>query len=526
MEEVKIFSPKFIAWLENEKYPVADILADAQFNYLNQLSLRETNGSEFTNGRIRRLAVATARRTIRNWTDIPEEEISDAVYDEDRDKILPELLQAIGIMAQKWLANDQVPPPITAKEISRRTGFSPQRITGIISDFAPMIDGCGQNYRLEPSEDGKKPPIKKAIKLSRYQSRPPGGGPIQRARFQKRRLPAQLTRLHQEQTIIEFLPIDSQPEFPKNDTDWTPNLPKSESVIDPDIADVIRYFKEKGGKKWLRGVGETEFARVLQELSNGREMDVLVWNCFDFDWTATKRPGGYPTCVIKDTVDTSIVNYHSKRVAEILEYLALVGPINPIVLTPTNEAFCQDWNYAQRLSERKKIVDLVTANLSDLISVNITSVPIAVVRFDDYLKSRGVTNNPEDLTKEGIDIFRRKLGGDRKLAQDLVRDNQEYFEQFGIRVEEREVEKFVAAYFGVYAGEGIGFAVTNKGGRKIILIDTEEGRVAKTTVEGVKKAVSDAIGTAFPIISPIPSGEKLNYYRNKRQIIQARKSKI
>lgn len=297
-------------------------------------------------------------------------------------------------------------------------------------------------------------------------------------------------------------------------------------LINPDIEETVQYFKQKGGKKWLKGTNEAEFIRILQELSDGRETDVLIWNCFDFGWIPAKKSGDYPTCVIKDTVDTSIVSYHSKRVAEALEYLALIGPINPIVLTPTNEAFCQDWNYAQQLSEREQVVDRVTANLSDLISVNITSVPMTVVRFDDYLKSRGVTDNPENLTKEGIGIFRRKLQNDRKLAQRLVKDNQEYFEQFGIRVEEKEVEKFLAAYFGVYAGEGIGFAIINKDGRQIILIDPEEGRVARTTIEGVSKAVLDGIGATFPIISPISSGEKLDYYRDKREIIQTRESKI
>ncbi len=524
MTETRIFSPKFIDRLKSEGYPVDDILLDAQGWYLNQLDPEKFNGLEPTEGQRRRLVAASARRTLENWTEFSETEIKAAAYDEDKDQKLPEILQAIGVLAQKWLANDLVPPPITAKEVSRQTGFSPQRITGIISNFAPTVDGFGREYRLELSDEENKPPIKKAIKQSRYESRSPGGGPVQKARFQKRRLPARLERMAQERTRIGFVPVEFQPEFPKNDAGRIVNLRESsEPVIDPDIAEIIQYFKAKGGRKWLQGTDEAEFARVLQEFSAGRETDVLIWNCFDFDWIPAKKPGDYPICVIKDTVDTSIVNYHSERVVEALEYLALVGPINPIVLTPSNEAFAQKWNYAQSRLEREQVVDAVTARLNNLIKGAITTVPVSVVRFDEYLKSRGIIDSPEDLTNQGVNTFRRKLAEDPKLAKETVEDNREYFEQFGITVKDEEIEKFVAEYFGVYGGEGIGISKIVKSGRQVMLIDLEEGRVAKTTIEGVRKALADGVGEIFPIVSPLVPTEKLDYYKWKKSVIQTRK---
>lgn len=297
-------------------------------------------------------------------------------------------------------------------------------------------------------------------------------------------------------------------------------------LISPEIKQTVQYFKQNGGKKWLRGVDEVEFIKILQELSDGKETDVLIWNCFDFEWIPAEIPGNYPSCVIQDTVDTSIVDYHSARVVETLEILGAVGPIVPIVLTPSNEAFAQKWNYAQPLPERQRVVDSVTAKLSDIIKTAISTIPVAVMRFDDYLKSGGIADSPEYLTEEGTDIFRRKLAEDLRLRQETVKDNREYFEQFRINVSDEEIEKFVSGYFGVYAGEGIGISKIVKSGRRVIVIDLEEGRVAKTTIEGVNKAIVEEVGGAFPIVSPLMSAEKLAYYQRKKEFIRNRKSKV
>lgn len=296
--------------------------------------------------------------------------------------------------------------------------------------------------------------------------------------------------------------------------------------IDPGTAGVISKLKQRGGKKWLQGTNELEFKKILSELSGEKKMDVLIWNCFDFEWVPAEIPGNYPSCVIRDTVDTSIVNYHSSRAAEVLEILGAVGPIAPIVLTPSNEAFAQKWNYTQTLPERQRVVDSVTVQLNDIVKAAIPAISVTVMRFDDYLKSRGITDSPEYLTAEGTDIFRRKLAEDLRLRQETVKDNREYLEQFGINVSDEEIEKFVSGYFGVYAGEGIGISKIVKSGQKVMVIDLEEGRVAKTTIEGANKAFADGVGEIFPIVSPLLPEEKLEFYQWKKKIIKARKSKI
>jgi len=327
MTETRIFSSEFINRLKSEGYPLADILADAQCCYLNQLDLENSNGLVLTEKQARRLATSTARRTLGNWTELSDTDISAAVYDENRDRILPEILEAMGFLARQWLSNDLVPPPVIAKEVSRQTGFSPQRITGIISNFSPTVDGFGRKYRLELSDEENKPPIKKAIKQSRYESRPPGGGPVQRARFQKRRLPGQLERLAQERTRIEFFPVDSQPEFLENGDIQRLNLQRSGvEFVDPDIVEVIQYLKKRSGKGWLGGTNETGLAETLSRLSAGELTDLPLWNCFEFDWKR-KRADKYPACTIEDNVDTSIVSYNLDKVKEALEWFSQNKPL-------------------------------------------------------------------------------------------------------------------------------------------------------------------------------------------------------
>lgn len=502
MKEPQIFSPNFIDRLETEGYPVPDILADARSYYLSL---------EPAEGQTRRFAAAAAGRTLRNWTEFSEADISAATYDENRDQKLPEMLQAIGILAQKWLANDLVPPQITAKEISRRTGFSPQRITGIITDFTPTMDGFGQKYRLELSDEGNKPPVKKAIKQSRYESRPPGGGPVQRARFQKRRLARQLERLAHERTKIEFFPVDSQQEFPKNDAGRRLNLRKlTEPVVDSDIADVIQYFREKGRKKWLRGTDETEFARMLKALSEGKETDVLVWNCFDFEWEQ-KKPGEYPACIINDGVDASILDYHIERVKESVEYLSLLGPVSPIVLIPSNEANAPVWKYIQTQAEREAVVNSAVNKLKQKINSRM-GVQIEVMRWDEYLASRGVNKSAAEYSLMGTDLIDQQVSKNRKVA--MISDDQAYFEQFGLTVSRLESEKRVFYYYGVYAGEGMAGAEVVKLGRNLILLDIEEFRVGEMTALGAEGLV--------PIVSPLSTEEKLNYYKWKKDVISSK----
>jgi hypothetical protein len=97
----------------------------------------------------------------------------------------------------------------------------------------------------------------------------------------------------------------------------------------------------------------------------------------------------------------------------------------------------------------------------------------------------------------------------------MIEDDQKYFSQFGMKVSQRESEKRVPYYYGVYVGEGQAFTEIVRSGRNVILLDLEEIRVGKMTALGADEVL--------PIVSPLSNAEKLAYYQWKKSLIQNRK---
>ena len=285
-----------------------------------------------------------------------------------------------------------------------------------------------------------------------------------------------------------------------------------EQSFNQDITDAIQYFKQKGGKKWLRGVDEKGLAECLSKLTERQPTDIPVWNCFDFGWKEN-GPDKYPACIINDDVNESIVLYNFVRLRETVEYLSCLGTVNPIVLVPTNETNAPVWEYAQTPDEREAVVDSTVEKLRQKIN-NPTSGPvIEVMRWDDYLISRGIETKAETYSLEGVHVIDKKLSEKRKAK--MIQNDQSYFEQFRITVSSQESEKRVPYYYGVYVGEGKAFAEIIKSGRNVILLDFEEFRVGEMTALGGEGNV--------PIISPLSAKEKLEYYQWKKDEISKKR---
>lgn len=529
LSSAKLFAPKFISKLWLEGYFVDDLLTEiAEKATVGTLGLNSDQP-----GLIKMVRRQTAIRVARQWTGLSSGEINAGLYNPERGGQLPLIQQAVASLSSAWLKNDLTPPDVQVKQVTRRTGLAPGRIIRLVNSFQPEIKNGSGNYvltidnsqALKPIISGDYSPTlkdtvnfglspKRILKSARYQSRPPGGGPVQRARLQDKNIPGVVSRMALENAKINFLLIGSQqPEFPKNDNDGMLSLGKSGAEFaNPDVADVIQYFKEKGGKKWLRGTDEAKFARILQELSEGRETDVLVWNCFDFDWRQNK-PGEYPACIINDDVDESIVINNFVRLRETIEYLSLLGSVTPVVLVPTNEANAPVWEYVQTPDEREAVVDSTVAKLRQKFNNAASGLTIEAMRWDDYLISRGIETKAETYSLEGTHVIDKKLSEKRKAQ--MIKDDQSYFEQFRITVSNQESEKRVPYYYGVYVGEGKAFAEIVKSGRNVILLDLEEFRVGEMTALGAEGNV--------PIISPLSAKEKLDYYRRRKDLISGKR---
>lgn len=490
------------------------------------------------------------------FSDLPRQEVKDGVVDTKDEWMEIKLQQSIDRILEPWLKTPNLGgtpmPALTALELARESGLSATKVIELVNDRCIVVSSGNKEYRtkcdtaifptqkrividstrinetgqLVPCEIKVVKPIrytisefrkaneilgsetkinsKKVIKGARYESRPPGGGPVQRARFQEQKVTGQVVKAAQERAKIVFELVNQS----ATDVEPLKRINKTKEAINPAIAKVVDWFKQNGGKKWLRGVSENELAKSLLDLTKGQTTDVLFWNCFDFDWKQN-RPGEYPACIIGDDVDESIVMYHYSRLQNAIEYLSLLGPIMPIALIPTNEINAPVWKYVQTLDERETIVSSTVAKLQQKLDRVSRGSPIKVMRWDDYLISRGVETEANSYSLAGADVIGTKLPEYRRIR--MIADDQAYFRQFEIKVSRSEAEKRISYYYGVYIGEGKAFAEIVKLGQKILVLDLEEFRVGEMTEAGAEGIV--------PIVSPLSIKEKLDYYRWKKDMI-------
>lgn len=503
----------------------------------------------------------TAKKELINiFSDLPKPEVAKGVVDTESEWIKIKLQQAMDRILRPWLKipnfNGAPLPNLTVIELARKSGLSAAKVIELVNNRDGIVVSYGgRNYQarcdttipplqaktnvelMRRNSIGQLVPIsiktnrpikysigefrnasqelgsvtsinpKRVIKGARYESRSPKGGPIQRARFQEQKVTGQIIKMAQEKARIVFDPVNQS----EADSQPLDKLNKIKETINPAIAEVVDWFEQKGGKKWLRGVDRNGLIEFLLDLAKERETDVIVWNCFDFDWKQ-KRPYEYPACIIGDDVDESIVTYNYDRLQEAIDRLSLLGPINPVVLVPTNEANAPVWKYIQTPNERETIVNSIVQKLQFKLDSMFGDSTPRVMRWDDYLVSRGLETRPEMYSCEGKAIIDKRLSDKRKIK--MIKDDRAYFRQFGMTISDQESAERVPYYFGVYVGEGIAFAEIVRSGRNILVLDFEEFRVGEMTALGA--------GGIFPIVSPLSAKEKLNYYLWKKNAICSR----
>jgi len=135
-------------------------------------------------------------RTLGLYTRLKKTEMDEVIFNPDRDIKLPKITSAIRRITKGFPSNLRI------KEISRETGIPPEQINNIISRFKPKIFFNAVSYLIETDYKPVPPNTKvtpsqikdynlksrKVLKAARYQSRAPGGGPVQRTRIQDYRI--------------------------------------------------------------------------------------------------------------------------------------------------------------------------------------------------------------------------------------------------------------------------------------------------------------------------------------------------
>lgn len=280
--------------------------------------------------------------------------------------------------------------------------------------------------------------------------------------------------------------------------------------INPKISAVIDWLKNQRRRRWVletddKQQNEKLLAKDLTEFSEGKPTDFIEWNCLTFEWVKG-FPGKHPACKVKSEPETSIALFNLPRLQEMTTELTKIGDPNIVVMVPSTEATSEEvWNYVQTRAERETVLDQAVDKLNQSLPK-----PITAVRWDNYLKSRGVSTSPEEYSLMGESLLKQSPDFQEQLPE-IIAGEVEYFRQIGIEVDPDEIKDSSISYFGMYAGEGMGMTnIKDMGQRGVVMVNFEEFRVAKTTLAGAQGQLS--------IITPTSDQEMTAYYKWKNQI--------
>lgn len=374
---------------------------------------------------------------------------------------------------------------------------------------------------------------KKAANKGSYKQRSPGGGPVVRKRTQGSRVSEFIRREAVGRARLIFIDPSangandtSDPEFIEDlASDPENKQPNSADEIiyqepnGPQIKQVIEWFRKVGFRKnWVMGGNEVLLAQNMIKFSRGEEpVDFLIWNCIGFKWFAS--PGGeFPTCCITNNLDAAISIYFRDRVQEIAQILATIGNPNITILIPSNEAFDERaWQYRQSPEEREIIINDAVDGLRDRykdISLP-ANAAMNIMRWDDFLQSRGAEKTPQDYSNEG-ETRVRGSNNFKRILKKGIESGRSYLRNNGISaVSDEALTERQPKYYGVYAGEGVAFEEFQQKGRNVVVINLEEFRPPQMAYLGANNNLS--------IVTPVSEQEMTGYYRWEERQIAKRK---
>lgn len=479
---------------------------------------------------------------LRRVTGLPNTTIVGGLFNEARDITSPRINTAIATVMKPWTATktDEGLPVLSVKELSRMTDLSPEKVTGVLEQYPYTIAVNGstfvtdvqrpvfpkgklsltesKNYGLSPS---------RVARAARYESRPPGGGPVQKAGLQDQLVDKVLRKKAMEELEVVLKPVRSEELVDlgvMEDLEYQ-KATKSKTIdeiiyAEPEgdkIMDVFNWFKNVGfGKNWVYQENTVSFAESLVKLSRGEPVDFVLWNCIGFKWFADPK-GDMPTCNITNNLDAAITPFFAKRIQEMAFVLAKIGDPQLSILVPSNEA-CDErvWRYRETDEYRNQIIDGAVEGLENFFDgIELPdNATLQVTRWDDFLATRDAEKTPQEYSQVG-EMRVRNASNFGKIVQEAVKSGRGYFTQNGItNIPDEIFEQRQIMYYGVYAGEGVVFEELQNRGRDIVVVNFEEMRVPQMAFLGS--------GGTTPVVTPINAQEMTSYYRWEARQVQKR----
>ena len=252
-----------------------------------------------------------------------------------------------------------------------------------------------------------------------------------------------------------------------------------------------------------------ELEMRLRELSQGRLVPLVVFNCLEFSW----QPNGnrYPQSTVSGDSRSSICAFFQDEIEIVKLDLEQLGKPALKIIIPDSELFDDRvFSFAQPREERVAIAANVKDTLSESLNgLNDSESP--VILWSDYCQEQRLPS-PFEYTERNYERIKNDSQLLRK-AKDQVADSKKYFEKNGLfsqyirNIREAELLERTLWYCAMYAGEGQ--ALSESGA---IVINFEDGRVPAWFQRGANGRL--------PILTP---GDPKRFYswRRNRELEQS-----
>lgn len=469
-----------------------------------------------------------------SWTNIPAGVIKENIWQEERDGLLPLVKIRLETILQPWITTqtDKQLPTIRIRDLARATRLPPQKIEGLLTRHSiPFaINGTSLTAKIEPTKrdnDDKKQTVfsekdarnlgislKRIARDSRYLSRPPGGGPVQKARVVETTRTQLIRQRIIEKTIVQFVRKKEQKIEPEDktervrlspiDKEWYAfiELGANPSEIET-LQEVMHYFDSREFNNKIPG--RNQLREQFLQLSQGREVPVIIFNCLPFDWVPQEER--YPQPVILDETDTAICGYYEQELTESLDKLKKIGNPKPIIIIPDSEAFDERlWIFQQSTEEREKIIESVKQALTTRFQSLTEQYGLSVQTWSQYCQENNL-QTPRQYTEENYFRIKNSPQLSEKIKNQINKDRFYLARYIGRRkareIPDNEYFERLCWYYAMYAGEG-----QAQQDLRAININFEEGRVQSWYEVGAKDEL--------PSITPVK--DTTTYYKERDKI--------
>lgn len=264
-------------------------------------------------------------------------------------------------------------------------------------------------------------------------------------------------------------------------------------MTEREIDAVQTYFEQR--ELGLKPISAAmQFRTRLTELTQGKIVPVVLFNCLDFSW----KPGDlgeYPQSMVLEDTSTANVAYYQKDVLKIIQQLQTLGNPAVSIIIPDSELFDErPFNHSQDIQTRQRIRDQVQEGLSARLP-DLQQAGARVIAWSEYCAQFvPIPLAPEEFTKNEYD----RIGKNPDLAKKVreqAKDSRKHFVRRNMNPdyvksipEDVMVDK-TRWYCAMYMGEGTALSVSGA-----IVVNLEDSRV---------KTWYQRASSRLPILTPV-----------------------